>query len=429
MSEGVKAEVAPTKADRVRTVVAGVVGNVLEWYDFALYGFFAPTIGRLFFPSESRVASLLATYGVFALAFALRPLGGLVFGHIGDRIGRKKALELSVMLMAVPTTLLGLLPTYHDIGLAAPIVLTLIRGLQGISVGGEFIGSISFLGEHAPAGRRGLLGSWTSCSATLGAVLGSVVAAGVNAWLPHEWGWRVPFCSGILVGLAGLWLRRGIAESPDFVRAASEGTLVRSPVLDALRHDRGPVLRTYGLAVLMSAGFYMPFVWMPTWLGHLRQPPLPGALTSNAITLAALAAMLPVEGWLSDRIGRRRALCAGAIAFAVVVCPLFLVLERGGDSAALAAQIGLAAAALYMGPCPAAFVELFPTRTRYSGVAIGYNAAQALCGGTAPLIATWLIHVSGTAQAAAVYLMAAALASLVAARGMADRAGRPLPGE
>ena len=193
MSEGTRDELVPTKAGRVRTVAAGVVGNVLEWYDFALYGFFAPTIGRLFFPSESRVASLLATYGVFALAFALRPVGGVIFGHIGDRIGRKKALELSVLLMAVPTTLLGLLPTYHDIGLAAPIALTLIRGLQGISVGGEFIGSISFLGEHAPASRRGLLGSWTSCSATLGTLLGSGVAALVNETLPPAWGWRVPF--------------------------------------------------------------------------------------------------------------------------------------------------------------------------------------------------------------------------------------------
>ncbi len=429
MSEGVLGDVAPTAAG-IRTVAAGVVGNVLEWYDFALYGFFAPTIGRLFFPSESRVASLLATYGVFALAFAMRPLGGLIFGHIGDRIGRKKALELSVLLMAVPTTLLGLLPTYHDIGLAAPIALTAIRALQGISVGGEFIGSISFLGEHAPSNRRGLLGSWTSASATLGAVLGSLVAALVNAFLPHEWGWRLPFCSGIAVGLAGLWLRRDISETPDFVKASREGTLTRSPVLEAVRHDRGAVLRTFGLSILMSVGFYMPFVWLPTWLGHLREPPLPGALTSNAITLAVLAALLPIGGWLSDLLGRRRALCIGAIAYFAVAMPLFAVLERAAYASALAAQVGLAAAAgLYFGPCPAAFVELFPTRTRYSGVAMGYNAAQALCGGTAPLIATWLVHATGTARSAAAYLMAAAAVSLVAAVGMIDRAAKPLPGE
>jgi MFS transporter, MHS family, proline/betaine transporter len=428
MSESVNAKVEPPAG--IRTVAAGVVGNVLEWYDFALYGFFAPTIGRSFFPSESRVASLLATYGVFALAFAMRPLGGLIFGHIGDRIGRKKALELSVLLMAVPTTLLGLLPTYHDIGVAAPILLTLIRALQGISVGGEFIGSISFLGEHASARRRGLLGSWTSCSATAGTLLGSVVAAMVNASLPHQWGWRVPFCCGIVVGLAGLWLRRDISESPDFVKAAREGVLARSPALEALRHDRGAVLQTFGLGILMSVGFYMPFVWLPTWLGHLREPPLPGALTSNAITLAALAALLPIGGWLSDRMGRRRTLCFGAIAHLVIAVPLFTILEHGAYASALAAQVGLAvAAAIYFGPCPAAFVELFPTRTRYSGVAMGYNAAQALCGGTAPLIATWLVHATGTVQSAAIYLMAAAAASLAAALGMIDRAGRPLPGD
>ncbi len=243
MSEAMEADVAPRATSGMRTVAAGVIGNVLEWCDFALYGFFAPTIGRLFFPSESRVASLLATYGVFALAFALRPVGGLIFGQIGDRIVRKKARELSVLLMAAPTTLMGLLPTYHDIGLAAPIALTLIRALQGISVGGEFIGSISFLGEHVPASRRGLLGSWTSCSANLGTLLGSGVAALVAALLPHGWGWRVPFVCGILVGVAGIWLRRDIGESPDFEREASQGTLARSPVRDALRHDRGAILR------------------------------------------------------------------------------------------------------------------------------------------------------------------------------------------
>src|SRR5918998_812271 len=180
-----------------QTVVAGAIGNVLEWYDFALFGFFAPIIGTMFFPSSDRLASLLATFGVFALGFLMRPLGGLIFGHIGDRVGRKKALELSVLLMAVPTTVVGVLPGYDRIGIAAPIALTLVRMLQGMSVGGELIGSISFLGESAAGGRRGLLGSWTSCGATAGVLLGSGVAAFTSGALTHEqlttWGWRVPF--------------------------------------------------------------------------------------------------------------------------------------------------------------------------------------------------------------------------------------------
>jgi MHS family proline/betaine transporter-like MFS transporter len=411
-----------------RTVVAGVIGNVLEWYDFALFGFFAPVISRLFFPSEDRLASLLATFGVFAIGFVMRPVGGAVFGHIGDRVGRKKALELSVILMAVPTTLVGVLPTYHRIGIAAPIILTLVRMLQGASVGGELIGSMSFLGEHSPAGRRGLLGSWTSCSATGGVLIGSAVAALVTRTLPHvallAWGWRVPFLCGSLVGLAGLWLRRGIAESPRF---SEETEVARSPVTEALRRDTRAILGTFGLASLMAVGFYLPFVWLSTWMAHINRPPLDDALTVNTIALAAFTALIPAGGMLSDRLGRKPVLVAGAGAFLVLTYPLFLLLSRGTFASALGAQLAFAVCgALFIGTCPAAFVEMFPTRTRYSGIAIGYNLAQAILGGTTPLIATWLIRATGNDRAPAFYLMIAAAVAGTVALTMEDRSGQPL---
>src|SRR5580692_6737982 len=210
----------PRSASRTRTVLAGAIGNVLEWYDFGLFGYFASVIAAEFFPGADRMASLLDTFGVFATGFLMRPIGGLLFGLVGDRLGRKRALELSVLLMAVSTTLLGLLPGYATIGVAAPILLTILRMVQGLSVGGEYIGSIAFLTEHAPANRRALYGSWSGVTVVLGTLLGSAVAGLATLCLTqsqlHAWGWRVAFISGLLLGVVGFWLRLGVAESPDF---------------------------------------------------------------------------------------------------------------------------------------------------------------------------------------------------------------------
>ncbi|MFO0844878.1 MAG: MFS transporter [Gemmataceae bacterium] len=416
-----------------KTVVAGVIGNVLEWYDFALFGFLAPVIAPLFFPSENRIASLLETYGVFALGFLMRPLGGVIFGHIGDRVGRKQALLWSVLLMAVPTTLIAVLPTYHQIGLAAPLLLTLIRMLQGISVGGEFIGSMSFLAEHAPPEKRGLVASWCTFSGGLGNLLGSGAAALVTALVPPEqlatWGWRVPFLAGFAVGLAGLWLRRGVSETPTFQRAHSHGEATRAPLLEALEHDRRAMVLTVGLALMLSIGFYLPWVWLSTWLAKINRPglPLAEAYRINTIAMAVMTALIPVGGWLSDRVGRKRILFWASASVAVMSYPLFLMLSGGSGITDLEAQLALAflTAPIY-GPASAALVEMFPTRRRYSGIAFAYNGTLALVGGTTPLVATFLIEETGVTIAPAFYLMAAAVASAVAALGMEDRTGQAL---
>jgi MHS family proline/betaine transporter-like MFS transporter len=420
-------------AHQARTVIAGVIGNVLEWYDFALFGFLAPIISPLFFPAESRIASLLATYGVFALGFLMRPVGGILFGHIGDRMGRKKALEWSVLLMALPTTMLGLLPTYAQIGLLAPLLLTLIRMLQGISVGGEFIGSISFLGEHAPAQSRGFLGSWSAASGTFGNLLGSGTAALVVTFVPSTdlaaWGWRVPFICGFAVGVVGLWLRLGIAESPQFKKAVAQGEVARVPLLLALRRDGRAILTTAGLTLMLSIGFYLPWIWLPTWMSRIipHHLPLSEALTINTLAMGVMLVLCPIFGALSDRLGRRVVILVGCAGLTVLAYPLFLLLSTGTELADLQGQLAIALfAAMVGGVAPAAYVELFPTETRYSGIALGYNGTQALLGGTTPFIATWLIEVTGNLLAPAFYFLAAALLSGVAALCMPERARQPL---
>jgi len=422
---------SPVKEHPARVVIAGVIGNVLEWYDFALFGFFAAVISDQFFPHESRLASLLQTFGVFAVGYLMRPLGGVIFGHIGDRLGRKKALELSVLLMALPTTALGLLPTYHQIGMAAPILLTLIRVLQGISVGGELIGSVSFLGEQAPPGRRGWLGSWSMCSSCGGILLGSGVAALLTALIPADdlarWGWRIPFVCGIGVGLVGLWLRTGIEESASFQEAERAAGVARSPVAEALRDEWRAILLTVGFTLGVSAGFYVPFVWLSTWLAHINQPPLPEALQVNTIAMAVLLVLIPAAGALSDRLGRKRVLLVGAAAYGLLAYPAFLLLAQATFATALAGQLLFAVTlSMVAGPSPATYVEMFPTRTRYSGIAIGYNLAQALFGGTAPLIATYLIDVTGNRLAPAYFLVVIAAITFIAVLLIPDRSGEPL---
>lgn len=430
------ASTAAVHTSLTRTVVAGAVGNVLEWYDFGLFGYFAPVIAHQFLPAEDPIASLLGTFGVFATGFLMRPLGGLLFGDIGDRVGRKLALELSVVLMAGSTALLGLLPTHAAVGLAAPVLLTLLRLLQGLSVGGEYVGSMSFLAEHAPPGRRAFVGSWSSFTVVLGTLLGSGTAALCTGLLSAEdlsrWGWRLPFVAGLAIGAVGLWLRMGVQESPCFVKIRDSGQLSRTPVAECVRDDRRAVGMTIALAALLAVGFYLPFVWLPTWLSHINEPALPEeqALAANTLALLANLALTPVAAVVSDRIGRRPLYLGAAIGYALLSYPLFLLMAGGTFAGALIGGLTFAVCLSLPSGCMAAtMVELFPTRTRYTGVAIGYNVAQALLGGTAPLVATALIRWTGDDLAPAWYLTAAAIVTGVASLGIPACHGRLLDGQ
>jgi MHS family proline/betaine transporter-like MFS transporter len=422
----------PTAARLNRNAIGGVVGNVLEWYDFAVFGYFAPVIGAQFFPAQNRVAALINTFGVFAAGYLMRPIGGAIFGHIGDRLGRKHALQLSVMMMALPTTLVGCLPTAVQIGIAAPLLLVLLRLVQGVSVGGELIGSFSFVTESAPSNRRGLLGALSFCAAIGGILLGSLATTTVHglsspAFL-QTWGWRLPFLGGCVVGGLGFWMRRGMAETADFERTRRAGGVERSPVVEALRSMPGRIVHLAGAALVVAGGFYMLFVWWPTYLTHIIEPPVPHALIVNTLSMLVLLVLTPAMGWLSDLVGRRAVLVGALGGLLMATYPLFLWTDHRSFSSAVASQ-ALFAVLMggVMGPLPAMAVEMFPTRMRFSGIAVGYNLALAVIGGTTPLVCTWLIARTGDITAPAYYLMLLTLVCLGACLRLPARADDRLP--
>lgn len=403
-----------------RTLLAGAIGNVLEWYDFALYGYFAPVFAALFFPSDSPSISLISAFGVFAVGFLARPLGALLFGYWGDTLGRRNALAWSVLFMAIPTCLVGLLPTYATIGVVAPIALTLCRFLQGLSVGGEFTGSATFLVEHAAASQRGYVGSWAGFSAQIGALLGSGVGALTASSLAEEalrqWGWRIPFVMGGFIAVVGWYLRTKVPESPAFEAIRQAGNVTASPVRDVFTMQRRAVAKVIGLVWLHGVAFYLLYVYLTTYLVTVTTTPLATVLVLNTICMTILALLIPVMGAWSDRIGQPPLLIAGAAGIALLSYPCFLWLTSQDLPRMITAQIVLTIlVACYMGPFFAAVAELFPTSLRYTGLSIGYNIGAALFGGTAPLIATVLIEWSGNSLAPAFYLSLCATISLAVA--------------
>lgn len=410
-----------SRATRRRVIAAGVVGNVLEWYDFALFGVLAPVIATHFFPSADPVAGLINSYAVFAIGFLARPLGGVIFGNIGDRFGRRQALVLSVTLMAIPTSLMGLLPTYQEVGVLAPILLTLLRIVQGISTGGEFSGSIIFLVEQAPGHRRGFYGSVANFGAMIGGLLGAAVGWLMSEILPPEamqdWGWRVLFFTGILVGLFGLWARVGVPDTPIFAALAANQGLQPRPLRTAWRHERWPMAVAIGLNWSASVAYYVVFVWfvgnMSEVIGLSYQTAL-GVSTFGLV--AGLLATLAI-GHLSDVIGHKRMLVAGSVATAILSVPLLTLAATGTLAAVTLAQLGLALlAAVFLGTLPAVYVSLHGPAVRSTALSVSYNMALALFGGTAPLIATLLVKATGWPAAPGLYLVLTALVCLALIR-------------
>jgi MFS transporter, MHS family, proline/betaine transporter len=399
-----------------RTLLAGAIGNVLEWYDFALYGYFAPVFAALFFPSNSPSVSLISTFGVFAVGFLARPLGGLLFGHWGDTLGRRNALAWSVLLMAIPTCVVGFLPTYQAVGVIAPIALTLCRFLQGLSVGGEFTGSATFLVEHAAASQRGYVGSWAGFSAQIGALLGSGMGALIASSLTdeslREWGWRVPFIMGSVIAVAGWYLRTRVPESPAFETIRRTGALALSPVREVFTMQRRAVATVVGLVWLHGVAFYLLYVYLTTYLVTVTPAPLATVLWLNTGCMTLLALLIPVMGSWSDRIGQPPLMIVGAAGLALLSYPCFLWLTSNDLLRMILALVLLTVlVASYMGPFFAAIADLFPTAQRYTGLSVGYNIGAALFGGTAPLVATLFIEWSGNNLAPAFYLSLCAAVS------------------
>ena len=389
-----------------------MIGNILEWYDFAIYGYFAATIGRQFFPHEDAVAQLLAAFGVFAIGYLMRPLGGVLVGHIGDTFGRRAALTFSVAAMAIPTFLIGVLPGYQTIGLLAPIGLTLLRVVQGLSVGGEYTGSLVFLVEHAPAGRRGLMGAFGACGTTAGILLGSAVGAAFAASLStaelDAWGWRIPFLLGLLVGIAGFILRRYALETEVMEKRT------RAPIVETLRDHWRVVAGFAGLSVYSAVTFYIGFVYLVSWLQTADGIPPSRSLEINSFSMVMLLPVLLAAGWLSDRIGRKPLMLLASVGGLIGALPLFWLLNHPSELLAQLGQLGLALLmGLYYGALPAILVEAAPPSVRCTAVALGYNLCYGLFGGLSPLAATWLVERSGDEIAPAFLIMASAAVTFV----------------
>lgn len=415
-------------SSRNRLILAGIAGNVMEWYDFAIYGYFAPTIGRHFFPSEDNTTSLIAAFGVFAAGFLMRPLGGVVFGYIGDQISRKTALTLSVIAMAIPTFLMGVLPDYAQIGVTASVLLIALRLVQGLSVGGEYTSSVVFLVEGADPARRGLTGSWSAFGAVLGILLGSAIGALLNSIVSSAaldaWAWRVPFLLGLFVGLAGLYVRRHVPEPHP---AGRDVARTHAPLVEAVRKEWRTMLQVAGFNVINAVGFYMVFVFVVTYLKEVVHVRAAQALDINTINMGLLLMVIPAAGALSDRIGRKPLLMVSSMGILVLAWPLFRLMHHQEFAMTLLGQAGFAVLiGLYLGAGPAMMVEAFPASVRCSALSVGYNLCLALLGGTTPMVAAFLIARTHDDFSPAFYLMAAASVSLGVVLTMRETAKVPL---
>ncbi|WP_101951236.1 MFS transporter [Mycobacterium sp. 3519A] len=417
----------------VRKAVSGAsIGNAVEWFDFAIYGFLATFIAANFFPSGNETAALLNTFAIFAAAFFMRPLGGFVFGPLGDRIGRQRVLALVILLMATATLAIGLLPTYATIGVAAPLLLLFLRCLQGFSAGGEYGGGAVYLAEFASDRRRGLTVTFMVWSGVLGFLIGSVTVTLLAALLPaaamESYGWRIPFLLAGPLGLVGLYIRLRLDDTPQFAELSKAKQVAKSPLKEAVGTAWRPILQVIGLMIIFNIGYYVVFTFLPTYfIKTLHFSKTTAFVSITLASLVALVLILPLAA-LSDRIGRRPMLIAGSVAFAVLGYPLFGLLNSGSVAAAIAAHCGLAVIeAVYVSTAVAAGVELFATRVRYSGFSIGYNVCVAAFGGTTPYVVTWLTAETGDAVAPAYYVVVAAIVSLATILTIRETAGRPLP--
>ncbi len=416
-----------------KAIIACMIGSIFEWYDFALYGYFAAILGKLFFPSSDPLVSVIAAFGVFAAGFAIRPIGALVFGHIGDKYGRKKALVISMLLMTFPTVALGCLPTYEQIGILAPILLIIIRLVQGLSIGGNASGIFTFMIEYAPSHRRGFVGSLSVMSAIKGILIGSGVVAYMSSTLTTQelesWGWRLPFFAGAVVGLLAFYLRKKIPETPRFIEEckASDEDKSYSPVKELFKKSKGKLIRSIFMLVLNDIGFYVCFIYLTTYMTMIVKIPMETAMIINTINMLVIIKFAPIMGWLSDHIGRKPIMMGACILFFVSAIPVFSLIDKGGFWQVLAGQAVFAVGvAMYFGTMATMLVEKFPTRSRYTGLAVSLNVTAALFGGTAPLVVTYFIDVTGWNHIPAYYLMVGALVSFVALLFIKDRYREPL---
>ena len=398
-----------------RVLLAVTVGNILEWYDFAVYAFFTAVIARVMFPAGNATTALLLSAGTFGVGFLTRPVGAMVFGVLADRHGRKLSLLLTFGLMGGATLAIGVIPPYTSIGLAAPLLVVLARLLQGLATGGVVGGATAMLAEHAPPGRAGYFASWQAASQAGALLLGALTAATVSATLSlpqlDAWGWRVPFWVSVVIVPLGLYIRRRVDDPEAFVRQARPAA---SPLRILWRAHRAAVARGFGITIIWTVSTYFFFVYVPMYANTVLKLPMATTLFSNSVALAFMLIVSPVAGHLSDRVGRYRVMVTAAVAIVVLIVPGFDFLLHHPRALGLGLfQVASAVlAALFIGPAPAAMAELFPVGVRSSGVGVAYNFSVTVFGGFAPLIATGLVARTGNPMSPTWYVILACGLSL-----------------
>src|SRR5271167_1027707 len=419
------AGVLPKQPSMRRLIVAATIGNIFEWFDFVVYGFFALTIAEVFFPAGNPTVSLLITFGAFGLAYLVRPLGAIVVGGYTDRAGRKAGLLLSMALMMIGTTLMAVTPGFATIGLAEPIIITLARVLQGFSVGGEFGSAVSFLAEHG-GGRRGFSASWQFATGGLITVIASLFGLGLTSLLTHEqlvgWGWRIPYIFGMLIGPAGLYVRAKVVETPEFLEAEKPATI---PIRDVLRRHPVAVLLALGISIISNSSFYI-LAYIPTYGVKTLHLPASVGFTATLIGGAILAIGCPLAGYWSDKLPRPLLMGITCWLFVLTSYPAFYLMAAWPSLAACIIAVGWLqfVKAGYSGVLPSLLSEQFPVETRAIGVSLGFSTAVSIFGGLAPLIATWLIATTGDSLSPSYYLIFTALLSLFALMAIQSRGRR-----
>ncbi|WP_186074326.1 glycine betaine/L-proline transporter ProP [Burkholderia gladioli] len=421
-----------------RAVRAMAIGNAMEWFDFGVYSYIAVTLGQVFFPSSNPSAQLLATFGTFAAAFLVRPLGGMVFGPLGDRIGRQRVLAMTMILMALGTFSIGLIPGYDSIGIMAPVLLLVARLVQGFSTGGEYGGAATFIAEFSTDKRRGFMGSFLEFGTLIGYVMGAGVVALLSALLSHEallsWGWRVPFLVAGPLGLIGLYIRMKLEETPAFkrqaeLREAQDKAMPKVNFRETLGRHWRAMLLCVGLVLIFNVTDYMALSYLPSYLSSTLHFDESHGLMLVLLVMVLMMPMTLAAGRLSDLVGRKPVMLAGCIGLLALSIPALMLIRTGEMLPVFGGLLILGVLlSCFCGVMPSALPALFPTKIRYGALAIGFNISVSLFGGTTPLVTAWLVDRTGNLMMPAYYLMGAAVIGAISVLSLRETARQPLKG-